>query len=77
MLKKEEKELKIAFGRRIREIRLSKGFSMRGFANEADMEYSQLARIENGSISPSVITVYKIAMAFDITLKELFDFSCP
>lgn len=48
-----------------------------GFANEADIEYSQVVRIENGIISPTVTTVYKIAETLSISLKDLFDFKYP
>ncbi len=47
---------------------------MRGFANEADIEYSQIVRIENGIIGPTITTVYKIAETLNISLKDLFDF---
>ncbi len=50
---------------------------MRGFANEADIEYSQVVRIENGVISPTITTVYKIAETLNISLTELFDFKYP
>ena len=47
---------------------------MRGFANEADIEYSQIVRIENGIISPTITTIYKIAESLNISLRDLFDF---
>ena len=73
MNKKADKELRLAFGMQVRKLRLAKGFSMRGFANEADIEYSQVVRIENGIISPTITTVYKIAETLNVSLKELFD----
>jgi transcriptional regulator with XRE-family HTH domain len=75
--KRLEKELKVAFGRQVRKLRLAKGFSMRGFAKEADMDYSQLARIETGLISPIISTVYRIATALNVGFTEIFDFSHP
>lgn len=77
MNKKSEKDLRISFGAHLKKIREEKGFSMRGFANEADIEYSQVARIENGLISPTLATSYKIAETLGIQLKELFDFTYP
>jgi transcriptional regulator with XRE-family HTH domain len=72
--KKADKELRLAFGMQVKKLRLAKGFSMRGFANEADIEYSQVVRIENGIISPTITTVYKIAETLNVSLKDLFDF---
>jgi transcriptional regulator with XRE-family HTH domain len=75
--KKLEKEIRVLFGEHLKKLRLLKGFSMRGFANEADIDYSQVVRIENGIISPTLSTCYKIAETLDIPLKELFDFKYP
>ncbi len=77
MNKKVEKEVKVSFGIHLRNLRLAKGFSMRGFANEADMEYSQIVRIENGTIAPTLSTSYKIAETLGISLMDLFDFKYP
>jgi transcriptional regulator with XRE-family HTH domain len=75
--KKVDNEVRLAFGKQIRKLRLAKGYSMRGFANEADFEYSQVVRIENGIISPTITTVYKIAETLSVSLKDLFDFKYP
>ena len=77
MNKKADKELRLAFGMQVKKLRLAKGYSMRGFANEADIEYSQVVRIENGIISPTITTVYKIAETLNVSFKELFDFKYP
>lgn len=73
--KKADKDLRLAFGKQVRKLRLAKGYSMRGFANEADIEYSQVVRIENGITGPTITTVYKIAETLNIPLKDLFDFA--
>jgi len=75
--RKKDNELKIAFGEHVRKLRLARGKSMRGFADEADIEYSQIARIEKGEISPTIVTAAKIADALEIALKDLFDFKIP
>lgn len=70
-------ELALAFGQHIKKLRLGKGYSMRGFADKADMEYTQIARIEHGISAPTITTIYKLAEALDIQMKELFDFKFP
>lgn len=77
MNKKADKELRLAFGMQVRRLRVAKGYSMRGFANEADIEYSQVVRIENGIISPTITTVYKIAETLNVSLTDIFDFKYP
>jgi transcriptional regulator with XRE-family HTH domain len=71
---KKDIEILTAFGIHLRKLIESKGFSLRGLADEADIEYSQIARIVSGTISPKVTTVYKIAEALNVSMKELFDF---
>jgi transcriptional regulator with XRE-family HTH domain len=63
-----------AFGAHIRRLRLERGYSMRGFANLADVEYSQIVKIETGVSAPNLLTAYKLAEALEISLKQLFDF---
>lgn len=63
-----------AFGLQLRKIRQSKGLSMRGLAKEADIEYSQLSKIERGVINTTISTVYTLAQALDTPVKEFFDF---
>jgi len=72
-----DKEITAAFGAHVKKLLRAKGFSMRSLANEADIEYSQIARIVSGIISPSITTAYKIAEALDISMKDLFDFKYP
>lgn len=47
---------------------------MRGLAKEADIEYSQLSKIERGVINTTISTVYVLSQALGVETKELFDF---
>ena len=47
---------------------------METLAYEADMEYSQISRIEKGQINTSISTVNVIAKALDVEVYELFKF---
>lgn len=64
-----------AFGNQLRKLRQDKGLSMRQLAAEADMEYSQLSKIERGVINTTISTVHSLALALGVTEKSLFDFS--
>jgi hypothetical protein len=43
-------------------------------ANDANIPINQIGRIERGEISTSLNTIYKIANALEIDIKELFNF---
>lgn len=60
------------FGENLRKIRKSKKLSMEQVANLAEIEVSQIYRIETGKINPKLTTILLIAMALEISPKELF-----
>ena len=66
-----------AFGDQLRKLRLTKGISMRKLALQADMEYSQLSKIERGVINTTISTVYALSEALDIPMREFFNFQLP
>lgn len=66
-----------SFGEQLRKLRLTKGISMRKLAAEADMEYSQLSKIERGIINTTISTAYTLSETLDIPMKEFFDFELP
>lgn len=62
------------FGKRIKEVRLSKKISQENLAYESGLEYSQISRIERGVINTSISHVFAIAKALDVPPSELFIF---
>jgi transcriptional regulator with XRE-family HTH domain len=60
------------FGNNLRRIRKEKDLSMEALANLAEIELSQIFRIETGRINPKLITILTIAKALGISPKELF-----
>lgn len=67
----EAEELK-NFGNNLRRVRMERKLSMEAVANLAEIELSQIYRIETGKINPKLTTILKIAKALDINPKELF-----
>lgn len=63
-----------ALGSRLRELRRLRGLSQEELAWKADLELSQISRIERGVINTSVSQVLSIAEALEISLPEFFDF---
>lgn len=70
-LKKDEVSRLI--GRRIREIRKSKGMTIEGLANDAGIEYTQLSRIELGKINTSIYHIYILSSTLSTPIPEIFD----
>lgn len=66
-----------AFGVHLRKLRINKGFGMREFAVHADMEYSQLSKIERGITNPTISTVLSLAAALGVAHHDLFNFEFP
>ena len=63
-----------AFGNKLREMRKTKKISMEKLALQADIEYSQIARIERGVTNPTISTVNALAKALNVPVMNLFDF---
>lgn len=62
------------FGKHIKKIRLQKGFSQETLAYEADLDISQIGRIERGVVNTSLCVMQRLAKALKIPLKDLLDF---
>ena len=52
-------------------VRKEKGFTIEGLANEANIEYSQLSRIELGKINTTLAQLQIIAIALEVKLTYL------
>ncbi|MEE0929866.1 MAG: helix-turn-helix transcriptional regulator [Acutalibacteraceae bacterium] len=60
------------FGKRIKQIRLSKGISQEKFALSIEMDRTYYASVENGKRNISIVNIEKIAKGLEISLEELF-----
>lgn len=72
--KRNEKYLK-AFGENLRKVRKEKHMTMMQLAYEADVEYSQIAKIERGLINTTISTVQALAEALNVSSADLFQFN--
>ncbi len=62
-----------AFGKRLRQERLSKNLTQEELSKASGLEFSQISRIERGIINTSISQVFRIAEALGVHPKELFD----
>lgn len=59
------------FGKRLRELRKSKGYTQQVLAEKAEVDEKHLSRIENGKYFPSYETLTKLLSALGVTLYEV------
>ena len=57
---------------KIREIRIEKKISQLELANIANFSQSFLANVESGKKKPSLLTILRIAEAFNVNPREFF-----
>ncbi|MEO0126463.1 MAG: helix-turn-helix transcriptional regulator [candidate division WOR-3 bacterium] len=64
----------VKFGQRVRQLREDKNLSQEQLAEKADLHPTFIGKIERAEINPSIITLEKIARAFNIPLSQLLSF---
>lgn len=74
MVKTKNIELNKVFGEHLRKLRLAHNLSQEELANSIDIPISQIGRIERGEGNPTISTLYLLAQAFKIDLKDLLSF---
>lgn len=67
-------DIQQALGKRVREIRETRGISQEELAYLANTQTSHISRIELGQNNTTVDVIYRIARGLKIPLSELLDF---
>lgn len=75
MTSMEKLELLKNVGKRIQEIRVEKGLTQVDLVGriEGEIDTTNISRIESGRTNPTIFTIYRIAVALEIPMKELLD----
>jgi len=68
-----EREILGAIGETIRGVRRGKGLTQGQLANRTNLSRSLISRIESGSAAPSIPSLYKIAVALNVPIGDLFE----
>lgn len=66
-------DIKVKFGQRVKNLRLSKGYSQEKLAEISDLDRTYIPGIESGKRNVSLVVVEKIAKAFTISISELLN----
>jgi transcriptional regulator with XRE-family HTH domain len=62
----------VAVGNRVRQLRAKLRLSLRAFAERTDFSPSFISQLENGSVSPSLGSLEKIAEALGVPVRDFF-----
>ena len=71
---KEERNYLKLLGENIVKIRKERGIKQKELSDILDIDDGSLRRIESGRTNPTTLTLYNIASALEIELKDLFNF---
>ena len=63
----------IKFGKNVRELRKIKGFSQEELAHRAGLHRTYIGMIERAEKNITLLNINKLANAFDVQLKVLFE----
>ena len=61
----------VELGKKIREIRMSKGFSQTEFANMIGKDQPSINRLERGLINPGILYLDQVAAGLDVESSDL------
>jgi transcriptional regulator with XRE-family HTH domain len=64
-------EAKRIVGWNTRRVRVERGLTIEELADRADIDASYLARIERGSVNPSIEVIARVARALRVRLNDL------
>ena len=67
-------ELKTRIGQRIIELRTEKGWSQSDLARACGKDRQAIEKLENGKVNPTLYSLYEVAKALGVSLKEVVDF---
>ena len=65
-------DIKVVFGKRVRELRKKQGYSQEAFAAHCHVDRSHMGAIERGEYATSIETALAIAKGLGITMSTLF-----
>lgn len=66
------KDIKLAFGLRVKELRLEKGLSQEKLANIAGVDRTYMTQVENGKRNISIENIRKVCIALNVSLSDFF-----
>ena len=70
-----KEELLKSVGKRIQDLRVSKGLTQVDLVGkiDGDIDTTNISRIESGRTNPTIYTLYRIAKALEVDIKDLVE----
>src|SRR5918911_1298534 len=65
-------EFKVTLGRRIKTLRRRRGFTLDTVSKRTGLSTGLLSQIENGSVSPSLASLWKISLTLGVKIGDFF-----
>jgi len=72
-MKPDCKNIKSAFGEKLRSLRLSKNLSQEKVAELADLDRTYISSVELGKRNISIVNICRLAAALQVEITTLFD----
>lgn len=69
----EQEKIQITFGKKVRSLRKTLGFSQESLAELAELDRTYIGGIERGERNISLNNIDKIAKALGVSIKDLFE----
>jgi transcriptional regulator with XRE-family HTH domain len=69
----EDLALVAALGLRMRVVRVARGWTQEQLADAAGLDRTYVTRLERGLHAPTVVTVWRVARALEVSFAELLD----
>jgi len=66
-------DIKVTFGKRLRELREAKGISQEALAYEAGLDRTYISSIERGKRNVSLENIERLAKALDVKIRKLVE----
>jgi transcriptional regulator with XRE-family HTH domain len=60
-------------GRQIRRARTRQGFTLQQLAQQCGVSFQQVQKYEDGITAPSVVRLWQLAVALDVSMNYFFD----
>ncbi|MDQ1557633.1 MAG: hypothetical protein QOD32_693 [Pyrinomonadaceae bacterium] len=74
ILRSVEKDFKILFGQRLRQLRKEVGLSQEALAHESGLDRSYVGGVERGQYNISLLNICQLAVALGVSPHELLKF---
>lgn len=75
MIKESDKIALKKFGDNLRKLRKNKSLTLRELSSACNIDYSNILRIEQGKINPTLTTILELASALELNPLVLLDYN--